>query len=157
MKLPPVLVVADRGQMKIFMLDHRPTLAPRPPSPRLVDICRVEEAHQKYDERFTDQAGAFPNKGSAGNGNSMAERLPLEKETDSRIFRRLANKLADFLREHDSPTWAFAAPPEINGNILENLNIRLRRSLRQNVLRDLTNVPAAELWEHFETAEALTE
>ena len=139
--------------MKIFLWDHRRTLVPHPPSLRLVDIYRVEEAHQKYDERFTDQAGAFPNKGSAGNGNSMAERLPLEKETDSRIFRRLANKLTHFLSEHDSSDWAFAAPAEINGSILENLNIRLRRSLRQNILRDLTNVPVAELWEHFEAAE----
>ena len=155
MKLPPVLVVADRGQMKIFLLDHRRTLVPRSPSLRLVDIYRVEEAHQKYDERFTDQAGAFPNKGSAGNGNSMAERLPLAKETNSRIFRRLANKLADFLKEHDSPAWAFAAPAEINGNILENLNIHLRRNLRQNIARDLTNVPMGELWEHFEAMEAL--
>lgn len=155
MNIPRIIVVADRGEMKIYQVDHLRESPQRRPPLRLIDQLQIEEAHQRYAERFTDRAGSFPNKGSARQGNSMAERLPLQEETESRILRRLADHLGDVLRSHESPAWALAASAEVSRALLEQLDPAHRRNLRQQVPRDLVKVPVANLLEHFETDSAL--
>jgi hypothetical protein len=156
MNIPRIIVVADRGEMKIYEVDHFRESPRRRPPLRLIDQLQIEEAHQKYAERFTDRAGSFPNQRSAHQGNSAAERLPLREETESRILRRLADHLGEVLRAHESPAWALAASAEVSRALLEQMDSMHRRNLRQQVPRDLVKTPVANLLEHFETDSVLT-
>lgn len=150
MKTPPFIILADRGQLKAFKIERTPE---RGGSMRLISAIKIEEPRQRYAEKFTDQAGAFPNGGTNGQGNSIAERMPLEAEGEMRTFRTLAGGITDLLTEHRPERWAFAAPSEINGAILDGLAPELKASLTVNLPRDLVNTDAAELLGHFERAD----
>jgi hypothetical protein len=113
----------------------------------LIDSSEFSEGRQKLSEQLTDKAGAFP----AGNGQATAaaERMTLTAELEMRTFRHIVERITALLREHHPETWAFAAPSEINGAILDGLDPALRGRLKQNLTRDLTRIPADELVEHF--------
>ena len=137
-------LVADRGTLKVYLLDpfHSPNL-------RIVEEFRVKEAHGRFADEFTDQAGAFPNDGSAGQGNSIAERPTLIAEEEMRSFRRVAGKIDEVLRSARTSHWNFAAPAEINGAILDGLPAKWHATLRRNLKKDLVNFPPDEVLAHF--------
>jgi hypothetical protein len=146
MNIPPLVLLADRGQFKAFEIEKTPSGSQ---TPRLVKSLQLQEAGQRYSEKFTDQAGSFPNGGTAGQGNSIAERMPLAAEEEMRGFRRLAGEIAEVLKSRQPERWAFAAPSEINGAILDGLPQEFRQSLTLNIRRDLVNTKDAELLSHF--------
>jgi hypothetical protein len=143
----PFVIVADRGQFKAFKIDR--TDGGRT-SPKLVDSLFLSEPRERYDEKLTDQAGAFPKGGTAHQGNSIAERMALDSEEESRTFRRLAGEIVSVLENHRPARWGFAAPSEINGAILDGLPEEFRKNLTLNLPLDLINVPQNELISHFE-------
>lgn len=142
-----LLIVADRGQLKAYTVNHP---GGRDAMPELVDNLTIEEARNDFADRFTDQAGAFPDGATRGQGNSMAERLPLREEEETRIFRKLAEHVEKVVRQHDPARWSFAAPSEINGAILDGVADDCRKTLAQNVPKDLVKIPVAELLGHFQ-------
>jgi hypothetical protein len=149
MKIPECVLVADRGELKWFELE---SAADRSPSLQLRKVLSISEARKKDQDRFSDAAGAFPNLSTQGQGNSTAERLSLEEETDLRIFRKLGRRMTEWLREADSPPWAFAAPAEINPAILREVEPAVRAKLRLNLPRDLVHASPRELLSRFQEA-----
>ena len=143
---PPFIIVADRGELKAYSVDRSTT---RNAFPRLISGVRLREPHQRYAERFTDQAGAFPSGGTEGHGNSVAEKMTLVAEDETRTFRRIAGEITTLLKEHRPDRWAFAAPSEINGAILDGLAPDIREKLVQNLRRDLVKTDSTELLSHF--------
>jgi len=117
--------------------------------PHLVEDITLAEARQHFAQQFTDQAGAFPNGGSAGQGNSVAERMSLAAETEMRSFRKIAEHVQKIVRAHQPERWSFAAPAEINGAILDGVSEDCRKHLTQNIPKDLVNQPVSELMEQF--------
>src|SRR4051794_28020333 len=115
---PPFIIVADRGQLKAYRVERSDA---GHLSPRLLLARDYAEPQQRFAEKFTDQAGAFPNGGSAGQGNSIAERMQLTAEGEMRAFRTIAGEITALLAEHRPERWGFAAPSEINGAILDGL------------------------------------
>lgn len=146
-KLAELFFVADRGVLKIYTLDrnHSPTL-------RLAEEVRIPEATARMSERFSDQAGAFPTGGTAGQGNSMAERQNLTAENEARSFRRISTKIADVLEHGGQNRWSFAAPAEIDGAILDGIPAHLKNTLHKKVRKDLVNIPDHNLLGHFQSA-----
>jgi hypothetical protein len=142
----PFIVVADRGTVKAFEVQPTPN---RGTAARLVMEKKLQEAHERYRDRFTDQAGAFPSTGSNGHGNAVAERPKMETEEDIRLFKAIAREVDKVIREHQPLSWSFAAPAEINPAILHYVPADLHRTLKQNVKRDLARIPCAQLIEHF--------
>ena len=142
-----LLIVADRGNFKAF--EVRLTLN-RGSALHLLEAFAIPEAHGRFKDKYTDDAGSFPNTGTLGQGNSTAERQKLLAETETRIFRNLAGRISELLRQHHPERWHFAAPSEINGAILDGLEPGLRAHLGQNVKSDLIHTPTADLLEHFE-------
>lgn len=158
MKTPDFIIVADRGIVKAF---HVETPGGREPIPRLLDTMEIEEAHGRYQDKYTDAAGAFPNLGKGGDpsgaagfreGQSHAERMDLAAENEVRCFRRIAGHIGELLQEHKPARWAFAAPSEINGAIVDHLEREARESLAMNVDKDLAKIPVAKLLSHFDGA-----
>jgi hypothetical protein len=145
-----LLIIADRAQMKTFRL--APSPAGRSASLQLLDTFKIDEARGRYADEFTDNLGAFPNGGTNGQGNSSTERMDLAAENEMRSFRKLATRIEEIVRAEHPQRWAFAAPSEINGAILDGLATECRSTLAQNLRKDLVNLPTAELLEHFEKA-----
>jgi hypothetical protein len=144
-QIPSLLIVADRGCLKVFHVEETPSFGRMA---RLGETLTIDAAHGRYRDKFTDQAGAFPTGGTAGQGNSIGERMPLETEQDVRIFRILAGHITELLRDHQG-TWGFAAPSEINRAILDGLNPELRDRLTMNLASDLIHVEPSRLLRHF--------
>ena len=122
--------------------------------PRLLEAFQIADAHGRYQDKLTDQAGSFPAGGTGGQGNGVAERMSMESESDTRIFRLLAGQIKGLLNQHRPARWSFAAPSEINGAILDNLSPELRSHLERNVPRDLVKTAPSALLTHFQQAAA---
>jgi len=149
MKPYSFIILADRGHLRAYAVDRSASS----PALRLIDSADFAEGLQKISEQVTDRSGRFPINGSGGHANSAAESMKLEAELEMRTFRKAAERITSLLREHRPNAWAFAAPSEINGEILDGLDPALRERLAQNLSRDLINVPAGEVQGHFARAE----
>jgi hypothetical protein len=143
----PFIVVADRGIVKAYEVKKTPTHGVMP---RLVLETNLKEAHERYRDKVTDQAGSFPVAGSGGNANAIAERQGMEAEEDARLFKSVAEQVEEIIRQYQPMSWSFAAPAEINPAILNRVPADLQRILDRNVKRDLVNIPADSLLQHFE-------
>jgi hypothetical protein len=146
---PELLIVADRGLLKAYQFDRPPN---RGPMPRLVESLSIVETHGRYQDEYTDQAGAFPDNSSGGQANSIAERMSIETEQEARSFRRVASFITDLLKTHRPERWGFAAPPEINGAILNGVANDLQERLVCNIRKDLVKTPPEKLLAHLEAA-----
>ncbi|MDX2081662.1 MAG: host attachment protein [Terrimicrobiaceae bacterium] len=143
-----MIIVADRGGLRAYAVEKNDTGNHQ--IPRLLDAMEIDEARGPFRENFSDRAGSFPDATSPGQANPTAERMNLAAEYEMRSFRAVAARVIELLREHAPERWAFAAPSEINGAILDGLPVDLRERLAKNVRRDLVNVPASDLLRHFD-------
>src|SRR5215210_8822663 len=116
-----LIIVTDRGNLKAYRVNETPT---RGAGLELVQAFETTDAHGRYQDKLTDQAGRFPvGDGSvaAGTGrhqNAIAERQGMETENDRRIFRQLADNITEVVKEQASEGWSFAAPSTIHGTIV---------------------------------------
>ena len=76
-----LIIVTDRGSLKAYKVSETPT---RGPHLQLVQAFDTTEAHGRYQDKLTDQAGAFPNGAAPGQGNSIAERTGIDNEDGPR-------------------------------------------------------------------------
>ena len=58
--------------------------------------------------------------------------------------------MADLLQTYQPERWAFAAPPEVNGAILEGLSPKWLSSLQDNLPRDLNREGPRKLTKLFQ-------
>jgi hypothetical protein len=142
-----LLIVADRGTLKVYELERVPL---RGWVVRLLEENAFTEVHKKFRERFTDQAGAFPAKGLAGRATGVAEQHGIKSEGDARLFKRIGQLASDALAKHQPKRWFFAAAPEINPGILEHVAPQWRDRLMRNVESDLVKIPPQTILQHFE-------
>ena len=67
-----LIIVVDRGGLKAYRVNETPT---RGVSLQLVEAFDITDAHGRYDEKLTDQAGRFPvSDGNGRHANAIAER-----------------------------------------------------------------------------------
>lgn len=136
--------VADRGTLKIYLWKRSASLRLE-----FVEGLEIPESRRPFAEDVTDQAGGFPNTGSEGNANSIAERQGIEREKEARSIRRVAEKINEVLGAGQPCKWSLAAPSTINGMLLARIETGWRNGLVENVEKDLVNVPAGDLASHF--------
>jgi hypothetical protein len=146
MSTPSFIIVADRGSLKAFAIENTPN---RGPMPRLAEAYQVSAKPGRFSDEYADQAGAFPNGGTNGQGNSTAERLSVENELSQRAYREVARHIEELISHHSPKTWGFAAPSEINRAILEDLKPDTKSNLKKIVNRDLIHASADELLTQF--------
>src|SRR6267143_1927717 len=95
----PFIVVTDRGTRKAYEVKKNPTHGAMP---RLVRETNLQEAHERYRDKVTDQAGSFPAAGSGGKANAIAERQGMEAEEDARaLVTRDPSKAEDITKKYD--------------------------------------------------------
>lgn len=142
-----LVVVADRGGIKAYRVNHTPN---RGASLQLVQALDITDAHGRYDEKLTDQAGRFPiSDGNGRHANGIAERTALETETDRRICKQLAEHIAEVVRREGADGWSFAAPSSIHGTVSELLPPTIRHRVVEHVKSDLLKIEPAKLSGHF--------
>jgi hypothetical protein len=145
MKLPSLLIIADRGHFLAYSVKE----TPRGPSARLMVSNDLVDGQERLSEKLTDKAGAFPIAGTGGQANAAAERMTLTAELECRTFRDIAKRIETIVNEKQPESWGFAAPSEINGAILDGIDTRVHERLTQNLHRDLTRLPPQEMLHRF--------
>jgi Protein required for attachment to host cells len=153
-----LIIVTDRGSLKAYKVDETPN---RGPGLRLVQSFETTDAHGRYQDKLTDQAGRFPvgdGGGAAGSGrhqNAAAERQGMETENDRRIFRQLADNIADVVKREGPEGWSFAAPASIHSAVVDLLPVEIRDRIVEHVKSDLVNIEAANLMQHFRSLQPI--
>jgi hypothetical protein len=149
-----LLIAVDRGALKAYSVEHPRN---REAMPRLLETFQIADAHQRYQDKVTDQAGAFPSGGTGGQGNSIAERTTLDAENEERILRQLGQHITGLLNQYRPEHWSFAAASEINEAILQNLSPDLRARLERNIPKDLVKTDPENILGYFVTPPSGTE
>jgi hypothetical protein len=141
-----LVVVVDRGSLKAYKVNETPN---RGASLQLVQAFNIMDAHGRYQDKVSDQAGGFPDAAGPGSMNSIAERHGIENETERRLERELANKIAETVKREAVEGWSFAAPARIHNAITELLPNEVRNRIVEHVSSDLVNIEPAKLPSHF--------
>ena len=142
-----LVVVADRGGIKAYRVNHTPN---RGASLQLVQALDITDAHGRYEEKVTDQAGRFPiSDGNGRHANAIAERTALETETDRSVCKQMADDITEIVKVESPEGWSFAPPSSIHGAVNELLPQPIRQRVVEHVKSDLVKVEPAKLSGHF--------
>jgi hypothetical protein len=147
-----LIIVTDRGTLKAYKVNDTPT---RGPSLKLVQAFDTTEAHGRFQDKLTDQAGAFPGGAGPGQMNSIAERTGIENETDRRIVKQLADSIVDVVQREGKDGWSFAAPASIHSAVVEQLPPEIRDRIVEHVKSDLVKIEPAKLPSHFRSLQTI--
>jgi Protein required for attachment to host cells len=148
-----LIVVADRGSVKAYRVDETPN---RCASLHLVQAFELTDAHGRYGQKLTDQAGRFPvGDGNGRHANSIAERTALENKKDRRICKQLVEHIAEVVKRETAEGWSFAAPSSIHASITELLPAPIRNRVVEHVKSDLVKIEPSKLSNHFQSLQPL--
>ena len=149
-----LIIVTDRGSLKAYRVDETPT---RGPSLQLVQAFNITDAHGRLIDKVTDLAGRFPVGDGAGgrHANSIGERTQVATETDRRIHKELADQITKIVSLKGKEGWAFAAPAEIHGAIVDLLPPEVRDRIVEHVKSDLVKVEPAKLVSRFRSLQQM--
>jgi len=148
-----LIIVADRGGVKAYRVNQTPT---RGASLQLVQAFDITDAHGRYDDKLTDQAGRFPvSDGNGRHANAIAERTALETENDRRICKQLAEHIAEVVKREAAEGWSFAAPASIHSSVTDLLPKALRNRVVEHVKSDLVKIEPSKLSSHFRSLQPL--
>ena len=109
------------------------------------------EAHARFGDTVSDQAGRFPGGGPNGHG-AMSQGEKHLNDQRKRLLRQLTDRLHGLVRREGCEIWHLGASREINQRIVESLDPDVRSRLRKNLAADLTKIPPAELLQRFRAA-----
>jgi hypothetical protein len=145
-----LVVVTDLGCLKAYRLEnHHPD---KPPRLEPVEEFNNTEAHGKLGDKVTDLSGRFPRRTGAQHTTgamSDGERHNIELESRKRLVRQLAQRVNTLVRSTEVERCLLAASREINHQLLEELEPRVRAKIEKNVHADLTKLERAEILRHF--------
>jgi hypothetical protein len=145
-----LLVVADLGGFKAFKLENNNHLN-RSPRLEMLEQFENAQAHGRLVQRVTDLSGRFPRGTGLKNGGAMSdgERHNIELESRKRQVRQMAQRLNELARDPEVERCFLAASREINHQLLEELEPRVRAKIVKNVPADLTKLERPEILRHF--------
>jgi len=148
---PTLVVVADLGNFRAYHWDGDELHST--PRLELVDAFETVDARSKrVRNTLTVLEGRSANGGSnpklAGAG-SDGEQHNMHLEKRRRLVRQMAEGLTALLKPKQIERCFFAAPQEINEQIVENIPSDVRRKIEKNLTLDLTNLDKSTLIDHF--------
>jgi hypothetical protein len=147
-----LIIVTDRGTLKAYKVNDTPT---RGPSLQLVQAFDTTDAHGRYQDKLTDQAGASSTGAAPGQVNSIAERTGIDNENDRRIFKQLADSITEVVEREGKEGWSFAAPASIHAAVVELLPTAVRETIVEHVKADLVKIEPAKLPGHFRSLQPI--
>src|SRR5207248_11296953 len=147
-----LIIVTDRGSLQAYTVSDTPTLGP---SLRLVQAFDTTDAHGRYQDKLTDQAGAFPSGAAPGQMNSIAERTGIENENDRRICKQLADSIVEVVEREGKDGWSFAAPASIHSAGVDQLPPEIRDRIVEHVKSDLVKIEPAKSPGHLRSLQPI--
>jgi hypothetical protein len=145
-----LLITTDLGTFKAYELeDDRFSTSPHF---QMVDAFEMEAGHDRLIEKVSDKEGGKFGRGSAGgafNEGGNGERHNINLEHHKRGMKQIAERMKDLLRDNIYETCLFAAPAEINGQILDLLPREIRVKIEKTIPNNLVNAPRNELLRQF--------
>lgn len=145
-----VVIIADLGNFRAYRWDGDQSNST--PSLELVDDFVTLDARTKRANTLTVMEGRSANGGSNSQATGTAsdgEQHNMQLEKTRRLIRQIAHRATDLLRLKDVERGFFAAPQEINHQILENIAPDARAKIELNLPIDLTRLPKSEVVGHF--------
>jgi hypothetical protein len=79
----------------------------------------------------------------------------LETETNRRIWKQLANRIAMIVKSERVEGWSFAAEPAIHKAIVDLLSVQIRERIVEHVPSDRVKVEPAQLPSHFRSLQPI--
>jgi hypothetical protein len=144
-----LVLLVDLGCLKAFRVDNGMGRTPRL---ELIEQFENPAAHNRLVERVTDLSGRFP-RGAAkpANGNVMSdgERHNIELELRKRYVRELARRVNSLARNEEIERCFLAASREINHQLVEELEPKVRGKIEKNLSADLTKLERADILGRF--------
>lgn len=149
-ELKKLLITTDLGAFKAYTMEEdRFSTAPRL---ELREGFEMTDGHERLTEKVSDREGPFgrgstANRdfGSGGNG----ERHNFNLEQRRRGMKKVADRIAALCAEGNYDSCLFAAPSEINHQILELLPERIRAKVEKTLPLDLVHASKPELLRQF--------
>jgi Protein required for attachment to host cells len=143
MRPTSLVILADRGGLKAYGVTETPT---RGPSLHLVE-----------DFQITGVERELPVNVEASQRHVLlTEDWPaLETETNHRIWRQLADRIAKVVEAKRGGGWSFAAEPAIHKAIVELLPVAVRDRIVEHVPSDLVKTEPAKLQSHFRSLQPI--
>jgi hypothetical protein len=145
-----LLVVADLGGFKAFKLENNNHLN-RTPRLEMLEQFENAQAHDRLVEKVTDSSGRFPRGTGLKNGGAISdgERHNIQLEARKRQVRQMAQRLNELARDPEIERCFLAASREINHQLLDELEPRVRAKIVKNVPADLTKLERPEILRRF--------
>jgi hypothetical protein len=141
-----LLIVADLGRVKAYMLDY--TLYNTPRLEQLEEIA-LEEAHNRLLDKVTDEAGRHGSPTQKNWGAPLADDHNLQLEFKRRLIRQISDHIQRLVERSGCDICWLAAQKEINQKILEELPPAVCKRIKKNLPRDLTKLEQKELLDQF--------
>jgi protein required for attachment to host cells len=144
-----LIILTDLGSLKAYRL-IRDELSSTPRL-ELTESFDTLDAHGRLADKVTDMAGRFPVAAGAGPAvaASNGENHNLKTELQRRVIRQLAESVDRLVKQQKPPIWFFAAPKEINRQIVDQLDTDVRSRMKKNVGADLIKVDKSDVMGYF--------
>ncbi|HMK56258.1 MAG TPA: host attachment protein [Dissulfurispiraceae bacterium] len=142
-----IVVVADLGHFNAYKFSKTPMGTGRLD---LIEQFDSLEAHGKYSEKFSDQAGNFGEsvgKNSFAKGSGEAHNIDIENE--KRLVKTIAKTINRIVNEEKCDGWHLAAEKSINSQIVEYLEQAVKSKLEKNIAANLTKADKSEIVSRF--------
>ncbi len=142
-----LLFLADLGRFKAYHLEESRQFS----HPRLELIEDSESNVTRHlSQELSDQAGRF-RRGvpEAATATTDGEHHNLDLERRRRALKMMAGRIRELLNQEKAGEFYFAADPQINRAILDQLDERARSRLQKNVAANLTKLDAEQIIQHF--------
>jgi hypothetical protein len=138
-----LVVLADRGGLKAYAVTDTPT---RGPSLRLVDDFEITGMERELP---------FNVESSQRHVLLTSDWMRLESETNRRVWRQLAERIAQIVKAECVEGWSFAAEPAIHKMVVDLLPVAIRERIVEHVPSDLIKIGPAKLRSHFRSLRSI--
>jgi hypothetical protein len=142
-----LLFVIDLGHFFAYRLSKTPQGTGRLD---MLESFESGEAHNKYSNKVTDQAGKFGEsvgKNSSIQGTGESHNIDLENE--KRLLKTISKAITRILKEEKNDGWFMAAEKAINKQIVDCLDQDVKSKLEKNIAADLTKADKADIVARF--------
>jgi len=141
-----LIIVVDLGLLRAYRIDLTPQRTPR--LEQLEEVV-LEEAHSRLIDKVTDLAGRYGAPTQKSRSAPKADDHNLKLEAKRRLIRKIAGRITDLIQQNATNGCWFAAPKEVNLQILSELPPAVRKRIQTTVPCDFTKLSPTEVLERF--------
>ncbi len=148
-----LIIVTDRGSLKAYRVEETHT---RGPSLQLVQAFEYTAEDGKLVDLLKEGTGGLRVNNPSGRHISPVTDWPeLESETNRRIYKQLADRIAKIVESDGVEGWSFAAAASIHAAIVDLLPAEIRGRIVEHVKSDLVKTEASKLPEYVRSLQPI--